>query len=360
MNLRSIIILQEEHAESINDTSAYWSALADKDLSWFAPYTSVQSGSFADGTVAWFLDGKINACYNAVDRHCAPGPNCRVDEVAIIWEGDEPTDVRRVTFRELLAKVCKIANALKDQGVRKGDVVTLYMPMVPELAMTMLACARIGAVHSVIFAGFSADAIADRIESSRSQWVVTADGGKRGGRPLPLKQICDTAINRGTCADIVEKLFVFSHHGGSGVNMNPTRDVLIDELIEKQRPYCPCEWMDSEDNLFILYTSGSTGKPKGLVHTTAGYCLYALHTTKTTFDLKKSDVYACVADAGWITGHTYIVYGPLLNGLSTFMFESTPMASKECANELRHLILLFLLIALLFCPSSGISQIPVP
>ena len=325
-------IRQEKHADSIKDTSAYWSALADNDLSWFAPYTAAQSGSFADGTVAWFLDGKINACYNAVDRHCAPGPDCRADEVAIIWEGDEPTDVRRVTFRELLAKVCKIANALKEQGVRKGDVVTLYMPMVPELAMTMLACARLGAVHSVIFAGFSADAIADRIESSQSRWVVTADGGKRGGRNLPLKQICDTAIQKGACSSIVEKLFVFSHHGGSGVTMDPTRDVLIDELLEKQRPYCPCEWMDSEDNLFILYTSGSTGKPKGLVHTTAGYCLYAMHTTATTFDLKKSDVYACVADAGWITGHTYIVYGPLLNGLSTFMFESTPMVSNDCMN----------------------------
>jgi len=316
---------KELHADSIKDTSAYWSALAKSNLSWFAPYSTVQSGSFVDGTVAWFLDGKINACYNAIDRHCMPGPDCRADDIAINWEGDEPTDVRHVTFRDLLAKVCKIANALKEQGVRKGDVVTLYMPMIPELAMTMLACARIGAVHSVIFAGFSADAIADRIESSGSKWVVTADGGKRGGRALPLKQICDTAIKRGACSDIVEKLFVFSHHGGSGVTMDPQRDVQIDDLIEKQRPYCPCEWMDSEDNLFILYTSGSTGKPKGLVHTTAGYCLYAMHTTATSFDLKRSDVYACVADAGWITGHTYIVYGPLLNGLSTFMFESTPM-----------------------------------
>lgn len=319
---------QEDHAASIADTSKYWSALADTKLSWFAPYATVQSGSFEDGSVAWFLNGKINACYNAVDRHLLPSGPCgssRADDVAIIWEGDEPTDVRRITFRDLHSKVCRIASGLKEEGVRKGDVVTIYMPMIPELAMTMLACARIGAVHSVIFAGFSADAIADRIESSRSRFVVTADGGKRGGRNLALKKICDAALARKSCDDIVEKLFVFSHHGGSGVTVNPGRDVAFDELIERQRPYCPCEWMDSEDPLFILYTSGSTGKPKGLVHTTAGYCLFAMHTTATSFDLKQSDVYACVADAGWITGHTYIVYGPLLNGLSTFMFESTPM-----------------------------------
>jgi len=205
--------------------------------------------------------------------------------------------------------------------------VTIYMPMIPEITMTMLACARIGAVHSVIFAGFSADAIAERIKCSESKWVVTADGGKRGGRGLPLKKICDTAIAKEVCHGIVEKMFVFSHHGEAvgGVNMVEGRDVAFDEVVAAQRPYCPCEWMDSEDCLFILYTSGSTGRPKGVLHTTGGYTLFAKHTTATSFDIRRSDVFACVADAGWITGHTYIVYGPLLNGCSTFMFESTPM-----------------------------------
>eukprot|EP00560_Eucampia_antarctica_P007504 CAMPEP_0197828480 /NCGR_PEP_ID=MMETSP1437-20131217/5030_1 /TAXON_ID=49252 ORGANISM="Eucampia antarctica, Strain CCMP1452" /NCGR_SAMPLE_ID=MMETSP1437 /ASSEMBLY_ACC=CAM_ASM_001096 /LENGTH=509 /DNA_ID=CAMNT_0043429697 /DNA_START=8 /DNA_END=1537 /DNA_ORIENTATION=+ len=191
----------------------------------------------------------------------------------------------------------------------------------------MLACARIGAVHSVIFAGFSADAIAERIASANSKWVVTADGGMRAGRFLPLKQICDNALSKDICNGIVEKMFVFKHHstGSPEIEMVPNRDIDFDELVKAQRPYCPCEWMDSEDDMFILYTSGSTGKPKGVLHTTGGYSLYAMHTTETTFDIRKDDVFACVADAGWITGHTYIVYGPLLNGCSSFMFESTPM-----------------------------------
>jgi acetyl-CoA synthetase len=198
--------------------------------------------------------------------------------------------------------------------------------MIPETAMTMLACARIGAVHSVIFAGFSADAIAERIAAAESKWVITADGGKRGGRSLPLKKICDTAIAKEICHGVVEKMFVFKHGGDdSGVHMVEGRDIAFDELIAAQRPYCPCEWMDSEDTLFILYTSGSTGRPKGVLHTTGGYSLFAMHTCATSFDIRPSDVYACVADVGWITGHSYIVYGPLLNGCSTFMFESTPM-----------------------------------
>jgi len=313
-----------KHAESIADTSSYWGSLAKEKLHWFSPFTTVQSGSFTEGDIAWFLDGKLNACYNAVDRYCQP-PYNRGEEVAILWEGDEAGDVRSITFCDLFRSVCKIANALKARGVKRGDVVTLYMPMIPELAMTMLACARIGAVHSVVFAGFSADAIADRICDARSKWVVTADGGKRGGRNLPLKQIIDTAISKGDCKDIVEAVFVFEHAGAGGDVMKMEKDVAFNELIAAQRPYCPCEWMDSEDVLFILYTSGSTGRPKGVLHTTGGYTLFAMHTTATTFDLKKGDVYACVADAGWITGHTYIVYGPLLNGIQTFMFESTPM-----------------------------------
>jgi len=318
---------KEKYAESIADTSKYWGALAKSELEWFAPFTHVQNGSFDDGSVSWFLNGKLNACYNAVDRWCLPGTNYRGQDVAILWEGDEAGDVRKITFEQLLKRVSQIANALKSQGVKKGDVVTIYMPMIPEIAMTMLACARIGAVHSVIFAGFSADAIAERVKCSDSKWVVTADGGKRAGRALPLKKICDTAIAKDICRGIVEKMFVFSHHGEAvgGVSMQEGRDVAFDELIAAQRPYCPCEWMDSEDSMFILYTSGSTGRPKGVLHTTGGYALFAKHTTATSFDIRRSDVFACVADAGWITGHTYIVYGPLLNGCSTFMFESTPM-----------------------------------
>lgn len=321
---------KEKHAESIADTSKYWGELASQKLDWFSPFTHVQNGSFTDGSVSWFLNGKLNTSYNAIDRWCL-GDGDRANDVAIRWEGDEPSATRDITFSELLTQTSKIANALKSQGVRKGDVVTIYMPMIPEIAMTMLACARIGAVHSVIFAGFSADAIAERIYCSKSKWVVTADVGKRGGKTLPLKKICDQGVEKDVCKGIVEKVFVFAHYSGagkeekSGVKMMQGRDVQFDELIEVQRPYCPCEWMDSEDNLFILYTSGSTGRPKGVLHTTGGYSLFALHTTATSFDIRRSDVFACVADAGWITGHSYIVYGPLLNGCSTFMFESTPM-----------------------------------
>jgi len=236
-----------------------------------------------------------------------------------------PRSQRRITYEELLAKVSKIANAMKAKGVKKGDNVTIYMPMIPELAMCMLACARIGAVHSVIFAGFSATAIAERITASGSKWVFTADGGYRGGRHLPLKEIVDNAI--GQVGDgIVQNVFVWDRVGDKvAFPWTDVRDVKFDELVANQRPYCPCESMDSEDPLFILYTSGSTGRPKGVLHSTGGYSLFAMQTCKNSFDTKDGDIFACVADCGWITGHTYIVYGPLMNGLTTFMFESTPM-----------------------------------
>lgn len=255
------------HATSISDTTSYWSDLAKTKLHWFAPFPSgsAVTGSFTEGSVSWFAGGKLNVCYNAIDRYCN-APYNRGSETAIIWEGDEPTNVQHITYHDVQLNVCRISNALKSAGVRKGDVVTLYMPMIPELAYTMLACARIGAVHSVIFAGFSADAIADRIDDAKSKWVVTASAGSRGGRNLPLKSICDAAVTKDRCAGIVEKVFVFDGKGVDGSDwMKEDIHVRMTELVESQRPVCPCEWMDAEDPLFILYTSGSTGRPKGEV-----------------------------------------------------------------------------------------------
>ena len=299
---------KKEYQESIKDTSAYWSKEGKEKLSWFHPFTTPIHGTFEKGDVAFFLNGKLNTCYNCLDRHIEAGLG---KEKCIIWEGDEAGEVIEFTYEEVLEKVSQIANTLKKSGVQKGDVVTIYMPMVPEVAMAMLACARIGAVHSVIFAGFSSDAIAERIVCSKSPWVITADVGKRGGRTLNLKQICDTALEKIKDEGIVKQVFVYQHYSKAGERTDTVeyiegRDVILNDLMNDQRPYCPCEWMDSEDPLFILYTSGSTGRPKGLLHTTAGYSLYAMVTTKRTFDLERGSVFACVADAGWITGHSYM------------------------------------------------------
>ena len=334
-----------EHKRSIEDPAAYWFDKAYEFLDWEQDFETVVDGSLAHGDVTWFAGGKLNVAYNAIDRHVQNG---KADQVAMIWEGDEPNQVRRITYRELQQRVSQIANALKARGVQKGDVVTLYMPMIPELAMTMLACARIGAVHSVVFAGFSAEALAQRITAAKSKTVVTANIGKRGGKSIALKDIVEKARQRENSDDVIEQILVWDHGNllpkeeatnGDVEEEEKSRpsfelgdkDVYMNALVDSQRPYCPPTTIDSEDNLFILYTSGSTGQPKGLVHTTGGYALYAAFTTKNTFDLSYGDIFACVADCGWITGHTYVVYGPLLNGGTTFLFESTPVyPSKQC------------------------------
>ena len=305
------------YTKSIDNPEEFWSEEANTFIDWISPFTKVSSGDFENGDIKWFQDGKLNACYNCVDRHL---PH-RADQTALLYEGDEPGTSRKITYAELAREVSKIANLMKVAGVKKGDVVTLYMPMIPELAMTMLACARIGAVHSVVFAGFSAESLKGRIIDCNSKYVFTADQGLRGGKVIELKKTVDTALK--DCPD-VKTVVVVKRTGDSSVPMTPGRDVWLDEEMLKHRPYAPCEPMDSEDILFILYTSGSTGKPKGVAHTTAGYLLNAAMTTKWSFDLQEGDVYASVADCGWITGHTYIVYGPLCNGATTLMFESIP------------------------------------
>lgn len=307
----------EMYKRSIEHNEAFWGEEASKSIDWFSKFSQVTHGSMSQGDVAWFLGGKLNVSYQCLDRHITNYG----DKTAILFEGDEPGAVTKLTYSELLREVCKFANALKRRGVRKGDSVCIYMPMVPQAAVAMLACARIGAPHSVVFAGFSAEALRDRIIDCKCKVLITADEGVRGGRRIPLKQVSDTAVAQ--CADI-ETVFVLRRTGGA-VPFTPGRDVWYEEAMAAERPYCEPEWMDSEDCLFMLYTSGSTGKPKGIQHSTAGYILYAMMTHKYVFDLKADDVFACVADVGWITGHSYIVYGPLANGSTTLMFESTPL-----------------------------------
>jgi len=316
-NIKSIEDREARYQQSVEDPSKYWGDLAKSNIDWFRPYDEVMSGGMKTGDVAWFRNGKLNVTNNCVDRWAKTQP----DKVAILWEGNETTDVRRITYQELLHEVCRLSNVLKQMGIKKGDAVCIYMPMVPEAAYAMLACARIGAPHSVVFAGFSSDAIRDRCLDANIKFVLTADQGVRGKKLVDLKKIVDKAL-----AELpdVEKVLMYQRTGNE-VPMTAGRDLIWAEEMAKQRPYCPCEVMDSEDTLFLLYTSGSTGKPKGVVHTTAGYLLYTMVSTRYTFDLQEGDVYACVADVGWITGHSYIVYGPLANGATTFMFESTPL-----------------------------------
>ena len=307
-----------EYEESMKQNATYWAGKAREHISWFRDFDTPMIGGFEHGDVAWFLNGQLNVSTNCIDRHVEKNG----DKVAIIWESDEPNESQHITYNQLLRETCRVANAMKAAGVQKGDTVAIYMPMIPELAYVMLACTRIGAPHSIVFAGFSSQALRDRIIDAKSKWVFTTDEGKRGGRTLPLKKTVDSAIKG---LDCVEKVFVFQRTNNPAVKMNPEIDIDMTVELAKQRPYCVAEKMDSEDTLFILYTSGSTGSPKGVAHSTAGYLLYTMMTSKYVFDIRPDDIYACVADCGWITGHSYIVYGPLANGATTVMFESTPM-----------------------------------
>eukprot|EP01122_Echinamoeba_exundans_P008316 TRINITY_DN273_c0_g1_i3.p1 TRINITY_DN273_c0_g1~~TRINITY_DN273_c0_g1_i3.p1 ORF type:complete len:611 (-),score=43.07 TRINITY_DN273_c0_g1_i3:114-1946(-) len=279
-------------------------------------YDKVLSGSLEDGSIAWFENGVLNVSYNCIDRHLEQ----KADQPAIIWESDDPNQAQSISFKELYRRVNQFANALKECGVQRGDRVAIYMPMVPEAAYAMLACARIGAIHSVVFAGFSAEAFRDRVNDCKAKVVVTSNYGMRGGKAVPLKRLVDEALDH--CPSVSNVLV--HKRTEDPTRMKEGRDIWLHEILPLQRPYCPPQAMNSEDPLFLLYTSGSTGKPKGLVHTTGGYLTYAAATHKYVFDYKPGDVYACVADVGWITGHSYIVYGPLANGATTLMFESVP------------------------------------
>ncbi|HET7268107.1 MAG TPA: acetate--CoA ligase [Oleiagrimonas sp.] len=307
------------YAESIKSPEAFWAKVGQR-LDWIKPPTVTKDVSYDpdDLHIRWYADGVLNACVNCLDRQL----DKRGDKTAIVFEGDDPSESRRISYRELHAEVCRFANALRNLGVVKGDRIAIYMPMIPEAAVAMLACARIGAVHSVVFGGFSPDSLAGRIADSACKLVITADEGTRGGKKIPLKANVDESLTRpGT--NSVETVVVVRRTGGS-VNVQSPRDRWYHDLIEGQSTDCAPEPMNAEDPLFILYTSGSTGKPKGVLHTTGGYLVYCAYTHEAVFDLKEDDVYWCTADVGWVTGHSYVVYGPLANGATTVMFDGTP------------------------------------
>jgi len=308
---------REMYARSLSDPNGFWGEHG-KRIDWFKPYTKVKATSFAPESVSikWFEDGVTNVAHNCIDRHLQK----RADQTAIIWEADDPAKSRRITYGELADKVGRLANVLKGVGVKKGDRVTIYLPMIPETAFAMLACARIGAIHSVVFGGFSPDSVAGRISDAKSSVVITADEGLRGGRKVPLKANVDVAAEK---AGGVEHVLVVRHTGGE-IDWSVGRDKWLAEAMEKASPICPPEPMNAEDPLFILYTSGSTGTPKGVLHCTGGYLVFATMTHQYVFDYHEGDVYWCTADVGWVTGHSYIVYGPLANGATTLMFEGVP------------------------------------
>ena len=305
------------YKRSVEDPEGFWAEQAENYLTWSKKWSKTLDWSFGEDVhIKWFDGGKLNVSYNCLDRHL----DTRGDQVAILWEGDDPNEDRKITYRELHEEVCKFANVLKSRGVKKGDRVSLYLPMIPEAAVAMLACTRIGAVHSIVFGGFSPDALRDRILDADCQVVITADQSMRGGKKVPLKANADKAVQQ--CPNVHTCMVV--QRGGDPVDWNDTRDVWYHEAMADASVDCTPEEMDAEDPLFVLYTSGSTGKPKGVLHTTGGYLLQAAMTHKTVFDYKDGEVYWCTADVGWVTGHSYIVYGPLANGATSLMFEGIP------------------------------------
>ena len=310
-------IYEDLYKKAQSNPEIFWGEIG-KRIDWIKPFTKIKDVTWSKDNVDinWYHDGTLNVSENCIDRHLKD----KSDQVAIIWEGDDPSESLKITYKELHKNVCRFANGLKSKGVSKGDRVTLYMPMIPEAAYAMLACSRIGAVHSVVFGGFSPEALAGRILDCNSHYVITADEGLRGGKIIPLKKNTDEALEK--CPD-VKNVFVVNRTNGS-VNMKDNRDVWYHEIISEVGDECPPEEMDAEDPLFILYTSGSTGKPKGVLHTSGGYLVYASYTHEIIFDYHPGDVYWCSADVGWVTGHSYIVYGPLANGATTLMFEGVP------------------------------------
>ncbi len=312
---------KEMYQRSVSDPDGFWGD-EGKRLEWIKPYTKIKNTTFEypDVSIKWYEDGTLNVSANCIDRHLEK----RGDQTAIIWEGDDPSDDMHITYKQLHEHVCRLSNAMKAQGVKKGDRVTLYMPMVPEAAYAILACTRIGAVHSIVFGGFSPDALAGRLVNCQSEYIITADEGVRGGKAIPLKANTDAACQIAEKAGQSVKNIIVVKRTGGDINWVEGRDVWYHEVVDAASPDCPPEEMNAEDPLFILYTSGSTGQPKGVLHTTGGYLVWASMTHQYTFDYQEGDIYWCTADVGWVTGHSYIVYGPLANGATTIMFEGVP------------------------------------
>ena len=305
------------YKDSIDNGDEFWNKQGSR-INWYEKYTSIRNTKYSskDVSIKWYEDGKLNVSYNCIDRHAKENPN----RVAIIWEGDDPKDFKKITYKELLLNVSKAANVLKKIGIKKGDRVTIYLTMIPELAYTMLACARIGAIHSIIFGGFSAESIAGRIQDCGSKFIITADEGVRGGKKIPLKLTVDKALE--TCPEVEKCLIV--KRTNKDIKLKANRDIFYEDLINEVEDICEPEVLNAEDPLFILYTSGSTGKPKGVMHTSGGYLVYVSMTHEYIFNYEPDDIYWCTADIGWITGHSYIIYGPLANGATTLMFEGVP------------------------------------